>query len=276
MDKKDIVAVVVAYNIDKEEIGLNINSYMNYVDKVIIVNNSDKKTNLDELINVEYISLGKNYGIAKALNVGCNWAIEHGYKYALTMDQDSKFKMNLIDEYKKIKNKDIIIYSPKYLISRKKNKKYRRDFIEIYWTMQSGCIFNLQLYKIVGCFREDFFIDCVDYEYCLRARKKGYKIIQCTKAELIHNPGIEKTKRILFWNYKYGYMSEKRLYYQIRNLSQIWKEYKCFKALLIILLKFLKILLLFDDKLLYFKYFRLARKDFKNNKFGEIKEEIDG
>lgn len=274
IEKKDIVAIVVAYNIKKQEILKNIETYKDFVDKVILVDNSDKEYDLKEIgNNIIYINLNGNLGIAKALNEGAEYAILNNYKFALTMDQDSKFSNNLIEEYIKYYDDNIIIYSPNYIIDRKKEKKYNCNTEEMYWTMTSGNLLNLELYKKAGKFREDFFIDGVDYEYCLRARKNGYKILQCNNAKLIHNPGITKTKRILWIDYKYGYMSPTRMYYQVRNLSAIAKEYNSTKAKIIILIKYMKIVLLFENKKEFLKSFRKAKNDFKNNIYGKIKEE---
>lgn len=270
---KSIAAIVVAYNIEKNILLENINSYYNYVDKIVIIDNSDRKNNLQECESEEkitYICLGGNFGIAKALNKGIEYAIDNDFNYVLTMDQDSKFNNNIIDEYRKFEKDNVIIYSPNYYIERKKNKKYKENTKELYWTMTSGNILNLELYKKVGPFREDFFIDGVDYEYCLRARKLGYKILQCNNAILFHNPGVTKIKKILSIEYKYGYMSPTRMYYQVRNLSYIAKEYKSLKAYGIIWIKFLKILLLFDNKKEFFISFNKGIKDFKNNKFGGV------
>lgn len=272
MKKEEILAIVIAYNIEEKIILQNINSYKNYVDKVIIVDNSDKENKLNELSDekIAYLKLNDNLGIAKALNEGIYYAIKHNYKFVLTMDQDSKFNNNLIEEYSKNYGKDIIIYSPNYIIERKHNKEYKVDSQYLYWTMTSGNLINLELFQKVGMFKEEFFIDGVDYEYCLRARKNGYKILQCNRAILLHNPGITKIKKILFWNYKYGYMSPTRMYYQIRNLKYISKEYKSFRAELIIIIKFLKIVLLFDNKKEFFTMFKKGIKDCKENKFGKI------
>ncbi len=271
--KDDVIAIVVTYNIKMSELKKNIDTYINFVDKIIIIDNSDQTNDLSKMQNMKkivYISLKENCGIAKALNVGIKYAIDNHYKYALTMDQDSTFNNNLIEIYEKYIQKDIIIYSPKYIIERKKEKKYKDKIKELYWTMTSGNIINLDLCKNVGEFKEDFFIDGVDYEYCLRARKKGYRIIQCNDAELKHNPGITKTKKILFWNYKYGYMSPTRMYYQVRNLSVISKEYHSLRANIIILIKLLKIILLFDNKKEFLYMFKKAKVDFKIKKMGKL------
>ena len=60
-----------------------------------MVDNSDNIDNaLKEKINhfkkVEYIQNKANIGIAAALNIGAKKAIEDGFEYLLTMDQDSE------------------------------------------------------------------------------------------------------------------------------------------------------------------------------------------
>ena len=101
-------AVVVFYNPSKENIK-NIDNYLDSVDRVYVVDNSD-----DDIIRVEsnkkieYIKLKENKGIAYALNRGAQEAIKEKYKYLLTMDQDSKITKKIVEEMKEflIANKD--------------------------------------------------------------------------------------------------------------------------------------------------------------------------
>ena len=93
-----VVAIVVAYNIESEKLLKNIYSYYDFVEKIVIVDNSNKSNNLKDYENekIVYIGLGENLGIARALNEGIKYAIINNFKYALTMDQDSSFNNNLI------------------------------------------------------------------------------------------------------------------------------------------------------------------------------------
>lgn len=271
--KNKTIGMVVAYNIKLDVLKKNIDSYIGYVDKMLIIDNSE---NMDlkkiEKDNIVYISLGGNKGIGKALNVGAEYAIKSGYDFMLTMDQDSCFENNLVEEFKKNICEDVAIYAPNYLIDRKKNKKIKKDSQVVYWTMTSGNLLNLDAYRKIGGFREDFFIDAVDYEYCLRAKKHGFKVLQCNTARLHHNPGITKIKHFLIFDYKYGYMNPIRFYYQIRNLLYVSDEYSSIRAKIIIYLKILKVILLFENKIVFLKYFKKARYDFKHKITGKLKE----
>ena len=93
-----LACVVVFYNPSDDNIS-NIDAYKGVVDKVYVVDNSD-----DDIVRlkddkvIKYIKLGKNLGIAKALNIGAENAINDGFKWLLTMDQDSKItKQNVLD-----------------------------------------------------------------------------------------------------------------------------------------------------------------------------------
>ena len=105
-----IDAVVVLYNPVKNVLE-NIKTYSPVVNKVYVIDNS---TNVDEELvkliqkeikNLEYVSLNGNQGIAKALNVGLKKAIDDKADYCLTMDQDSKFPTDEIENIKKYLDK---------------------------------------------------------------------------------------------------------------------------------------------------------------------------
>ena len=272
-----ILGIVVLYNFDNEIIN-NIKTYCNYCDKTIAIDNSEDKckdsvNKLKEIKNLEYVNLGGNYGIAKALNIGMQYAINNEYNWALTMDQDSKFNDNIINEYfKTLKDvflDDIAVISPNYYFDRKINKTYS-GYKELQYTMQSGNLINVEVYKKIGKFKEEFFIDGVDYEYCIRANKQKYKIIECGNAILYHKPAITKKT---FFGFKYGYCNSTRIYYQVRNLLWISKEYCNFKMILIVIYKLFKILFLFDNKIEYLRMFKLGVKDFKKDRLGKLIDE---
>jgi rhamnosyltransferase len=42
--------------------------------------------------------------------------------------------------------------------------------------ISSGSLFNLKVLQQIGWHNEKYFVDCVDYELCLRARRCGFKI----------------------------------------------------------------------------------------------------
>lgn len=275
-----VAAIVVLYEPGKEVID-NIKSYINYVDKIYLVDNSEKAnynipTSIDgdwDDSKVQYEKVGENKGIAYALNKGMKYAIAEGFQWVLTMDQDSSFGNDLIAYYTEaintLKHSDVAILTPRYLTDRNNLKEKKALYSEVYWSMQSANLINVSVYEKVGCFREEFFIDCVDYEYCLRCKKNGYKIICCNKAVLKHSPATTKVLKAVFVEVKYGVASPLRIYYQVRNAMVMFKEYRNIRSLQIVFIKFLKTLLLFDNKKSYFKAFKMAIDDCRNMKLGK-------
>ena len=75
----------------------NINSYIDYVDILFVIDNSETaNTDFVNLLlsnpKICYISNNQNLGIAKALNQGAELAIQKNFSWLLTMDQDSRFE----------------------------------------------------------------------------------------------------------------------------------------------------------------------------------------
>lgn len=283
--KYKIAAVVILYNPCTAVID-NINTYINQVDLIILVDNTEKKdfskyaslyiadtlskTKADK---VKYIPLNKNYGIARALNVGIKEAEKEKITYILTMDQDSKFKNNIIGIYEQFLNQagyGKYILSPMYDTGRNKGKKEHVLYEKVNYTMQSANLFNCKIFDDIGFFKEDFFIDVVDYEYCLRAKKRGYKIIRCNKAVLKHEPASGREKKFGHFKLRYGYASPERYYYQIRNLLWTGIYYKNPGMFKWIIIKLLKILFLFPDKTEYLSMAGKAAANALHNKLGKL------
>ena len=70
----------------------NINSYIDSLETLYIVDNSSSNNSKKfKGKKIRYIYNKGNLGIAEALNIGAKRAIKDGYKWLLTMDQDSCF-----------------------------------------------------------------------------------------------------------------------------------------------------------------------------------------
>lgn len=266
-----IGAVVVWYCPDKK-VFLNIKSYERYCDELYVIDNSqndNKALCLD--IKANYVSFHDNKGIAYAMNYGIKLAMADGCDWVLTMDQDSAFDNRVMDVYKKYIQendvRDVAILCPQYRTDRS-HLKPKGLFIQKEYVMQSANLINLKIYEEMGGFLDELFIDCVDFEYCLRARKRKYKIIECTDAVLAHKPAETKSVRLLWKTIKYGSASPIRYYYQIRNLRYLIQKYHNINMLFILLMKILKILLLFENKKEYLKAMKVANYDYKQGKFG--------
>jgi len=168
---------------------------------------------------VEVKTTGENEFLAKPFNLSFQWAKEQGYSYMLTMDQDSRFEKDQFPEYLKhirsSNDNSIAVFAP-----NAENFDQLQEMLELKGAVTSGSVYVLNVFNESLMFNEDFLIYMVDAEYCIRARKKGYKILCFTKIHLIHEMGYaEKSKLGLIIN---NY-SAQSTYYIIRNVILTWK-----------------------------------------------------
>lgn len=85
----------------------------------------------------------------------------------------------------------------------------------------SGCLIRREVVEKIGLPRSDFFIDVVDFEYCLRARSHGYKIAVVTRAELGHEIGNGRNVDLLGYKRLWTNHPPFREYYISRNLTYL-------------------------------------------------------
>jgi len=84
--------------------------------------------------------------------------------------------------------------------------------------ISSGCMVRRGVVERVGLPRADFFIDFVDFEYCLRIRSCGYKIAVVTNAKLAHEIGKAKKMWLHGSDRFWPDQVPLREYYMSRNL----------------------------------------------------------
>ena len=237
-----ISGVVVLYN-PEDNVMSNIKSYIDLLDKLYVVDNSpipNDNINIFKHKKINYISNNGNKGIAYALNVGAKEAIKENSDWLLTMDQDSSFKDNSLEKMIKF-------------LSEIKDNKLLQDVLELDYgkigvlsvlqrtefnkndeleglsyplvVMTSGNLISLDVYKKVGGFKDWLFIDAVDFDYCLNVQKHKYKVIQMNTAELEHNLGNIKRKKIFGKTVFVTNHNVTRRYYITRNRHYLYDLY---------------------------------------------------
>ena len=272
-----IAGIIVLYNSDYSVLE-NIKSFIENLDLLIVSDNSeviniDLKNKIQQISNkVLYASNNGNIGLCKALNNACRYLYKNGYTHAIYFDDDTKILSGYCNflEYAFTLN-DAAIISPLYSFDRNKTKKGNK-IKKINFTFTSASIFNLNIMNELGYFDELMFLDCIDYEYCLKARKNGYLILENPCMIVQHRPAITQEIKVLGKTIKYGIHSPLRYYYQIRNLKYLSRKYHsvyCYKRYLI---KILKVYLLFKDKEEYIKMIKKAKLDYKKHRMGEFNE----
>jgi rhamnosyltransferase len=230
----EIAATVVLYNPESNVVE-NINSFVDQVEKLYVVDNSKVLDNsiLKKITSnnkIVYISNKSNLGIATALNIAANKAIKDGFEYLLTMDQDSKASEDMVQELKNsfqsFDNLGIAVAEhvntdfPNIVDSYKQHDK------EVLFTITSGNLLSLAAFKSVGGFMDKLFIDHVDHEYCLRLNKNKYKVVKTNRAILYHRLGNQSQKKIFNWIFYPSHHPPIRLFYRTRNRFYVDKLYK--------------------------------------------------
>jgi rhamnosyltransferase len=241
LNNESFCAIFITYN-PEPSIITNISRVLEQLSEVIVIDNassSDSQKILNNLSNHKRIKLivnEHNYGIAHALNQGAKYAILCEYKWILTFDQDSLAPPNylntLLSTYYSIEDRDSVgIVAPVYVTdfgtisfsnSRSKNIE---TYNEVKTTMTSGNLINTKMFNMVGWFNEDFFIDFVDHEYCLRLRDLGFRIIESPQALLQHSLGSSSVHYLFGISIVTTNHNSIRRYYKYRNMISILKTY---------------------------------------------------
>jgi rhamnosyltransferase len=280
---KNVCGVTVLYNADNTVIA-NIGSYIHELEQLFVVDNSETVdeslvNKLKALPNCAYISNNGNQGIANALNVGAKRASEAGATWLLTMDQDSKFEagefLKLIEYTTNLDDKTTGLVSPFHKTKISVEPKTEVD--EVLTTMTSGNLISLYAWKAIGGFDEDYFIDAVDWDYCLRLTSNKFKVLRLNTVHLNHNLGNASQhtsptgKQITALNY-----NKIRRYYITRNkliiIAKYWRSYPAFsKGVIKSLFRDLRHVLLYEsDKTIKLKYLLKGYMHFVTSKKGKL------
>lgn len=238
--KETVCAIYVTYHPDAK-FPERIARIAPQVAHIIIVDNHSNKDalrmlhGLSKSINCEFIENKENLGIATALNQGARRAIELGYSWALTLDQDSWPEAYLVATLTEIytahpEREKVKVMGSNY-------RSFRTDyiflqcnddtlnFIETETVITSCSMMSLKAFEEVGSFRDDFFIDQVDHEYCLRLRSYGYKIIISCKPLMVHPLGNQTRHKILWKRPVCLNQPPLRRYYMTRNRFVLYRTY---------------------------------------------------
>lgn len=231
--KGGVSAVVVLYNPTPQMLE-NIESYRDQVDRVIAVDNSDGPdtdliARLEAMPGVERLGMSGNRGIAAALNAGCRRALELGATWALTMDQDSTATPGMVETMLGCMDLcwnrpvGIIAATPAQVGAPEPDEEPGCE--ETTLAMTSGNLLALGAFSSAGPFLDELFIDRVDNEYCLRLRARGYVLIRCRDAILVHRLGEITHHRFPIPAYV-SHHSPVRRYYITRNSLWVARRYR--------------------------------------------------
>lgn len=231
MLKDKIFGILITYNPNFEQLKKNVEIIAKQVDKLIIFDNNSTNSdflNVFENNNVVEIILSReNVGLGKAYNTVIQ-KYHHDYKYFVTFDQDTEIPQNALNILLSILEKEdgIGVIGPTF--SRKPSQILEGHITFKTVIIQSCAVFRTCLYVSVGKFNEEYFIDSVDFEYCLRVLNSGKKVALYTGVNINHQLGSEEQ----FLGLKYVSHNNLRNYYISKNHLSLtrtfWKNFPIF------------------------------------------------
>ena len=119
---------------------------------------------------------------------------------------------------------------------------------------------------VIGAFREEFFIDYVDMEYCFRARALGYRIIRTRRPIMSHTIGSISEHNVLWMKkWTFNHATDRR-YYIARNDTVMLREFGHYRVALWALKSFgrcvrlCKRIALYEQKKTYRKIISVAQE----------------
>lgn len=243
--KNKICAGIITFNPNMQRLIKNIQVLKKQCNDIVIIDNSSKNINeikaISNQLDFYLISLDKNYGIAKALNILMNYADTLSYEWVLSLDQDTIVANNLIYEYKKYLNLNKIgalSCNIKKLNEKITNERTEREYEEIDRCPTSGFLCNIKVFKKTRGYNEWMFIDYVDYDICMKIKLEDYKIYKINSTYILQDLGKLKINKTLFFvgnmlnlkkivNFSHTYNhSPIRNYYFVRNSLYYINKYK--------------------------------------------------
>ena len=171
--------------------------------KVIIVENS-KNTNFKEKLekrypNLECILAGQNLGYAKGNNLGLSKVKS---EYALIPNPDARVEKNTFNNFfssiEKIDDFSIIGPAKQNELSKIDNNKDKEDIFQVDKLKGFAMFLNLEQFKDIGFFDENFFIYLEEIDLCKRIKKNNKKIFLDKNIKIHHIGGSSHNETINF------------------------------------------------------------------------------
>ncbi len=183
-----------------------INECLDSIDlnlKVIIIENSDNinfKADLEnKYSNVNCYLTGDNLGYAKGNNLGIS---KVKTEYALILNPDAKLRKDTIKNFlitaKKIKNFSIIGPADQDEFSSIKNHKFQEDVFQVNYLKGFAMFLNLNEFKDIGFFDENFFIYLEEIDLCKRVKNNNKTIYLDKNIKIDHLGGKSHNENIQY------------------------------------------------------------------------------
>ena len=238
-----LCGLVVVFHPD-DTVRDNLRAMVRECGRVIVVDNGPGPgwcESVRVMAGVEVIPNPRNIGLAAALNQGMRRAVELGFPWVLVFDQDSApapgFSQALWATLQAHPESDrVAVIGANICETIEGGRAHRwlcphpwlpgafskvpsrgRDLFSVTMAITSGSLLRTADFVAVGPFAEEFFIDYIDTDYCLRCRATRRLIAVSHAALLMHSFGARDRRRWCGLAFTPTNHSPRRHYYIARN-----------------------------------------------------------
>jgi rhamnosyltransferase len=157
---------------------------------VYVFDNSPVSTDVSRLLSrqdgeVTYITAGENAGLGFGLSVICATARAHSHDNVLFFDQDTGFTSATIEyalDFAARRAPALGASHTAVVFQAPQRSGFDHEVRDVLLAISSGSLFFLANLERIGWHNRSYFVDGVDYEFCLRSRAKGFRIGTCAGA----------------------------------------------------------------------------------------------
>ena len=200
MSIKDITAVITSFKSENKIV--NCIKSLGKDFQIIVIENSNDKKLKDKLekdyTNLKCILSDENLGYAKGNNLGLSYVKT---KYALIINPDAEVHNKSINNFflSAKENPDFAIIAPFIQETHKGNfSEIKKGVIKVKNVKGFAMFLNLNQFKEIGFFDENFFIYFEEIDLCKRLIKKNKKILLDTNIKINHLGGTSHDVSINF------------------------------------------------------------------------------
>jgi rhamnosyltransferase len=278
-----IYAVIVCYNPDLAALKDTCGRLTASGAEVVLVDNTvhSRLSEQPELAHCLIVALGENTGIAHAQNVGIARARERGAEVIVFFDQDSRIESGFLQALvAPLHGGGARVVAPVYFdastghelpsarLSRRGlptpaflGSASQPQAVDI--VISSGTAATVEVFDRAGVLDEDFFIDYVDTEWCLRCRSKDIPIQVVPAAVMRHSLG---QRSVRFGRWTLFVHVPIRCYYQLRNCFLLLRRphvpvLLAWREILSVWCSRLLLLFVVSDKAAYARVYAAAFRD---------------
>ncbi len=269
-----IVIVILQYNNSRDTIrcleSVKELNWQNF--KAVVVDNASEIQHLNNIrLFVEsqekmgerrfkLISSKSNLGYAGGNNLGIKYALENGADYVFILNPDTTVKSNLLAKLAETAkknpkagiigmainegNKMIYCGEIKWLkseFSHKDIKPKTRNLKPGFYVPGAAMLVKREVFEKIEMFDERYFLYFEDADFCVRARKAGFKLTVAPDAIVHHNPSSSTSKLgaalLLRYHYRNAHLfNMKNAPLKVKVLLPFWSIWIIMKQAVKILL----------------------------------------